>query len=410
MSIFASYYQQDLNVFLRNIVPQSSSTLRLVKQTIPDIEKKQYGYILLINSINFVSDVQEYINHLKKFCHPKTRIIVISFNFLWKPILDLARFLGLREKEIREPNWLSQQDILNLFTLEGFNQVRSGRRFLFPFPLGFVSGFINKFICQLPLINSLCLTTYQIFHPQPISKNYSVSLVIPARNEEGNIKGILKKVPKLGKKMEVIFVEGHSHDQTYQVIKEEIRQNKSKVRAFLIKQRGTGKADAVRLGFKKAKNEILIILDADLSTSPKDLTKFYRALKEGHGEFINGSRLVYPMEKQAMRTFNYLGNKIFSALFSFLLGQKIKDTLCGTKALFRSDYLKIAQNRKIFGYFDPFGDFDLLFGATKMNLKIIEIPVRYRERVYGVSNISRLTHGWLLLKMTIMGTKLLKFI
>lgn len=410
MSIFAKYYQEDLTIFLRNIVPQGSSALKLVKQTIPDNGKKQYDYILLINSINFVNDVQEYINHLKKFCHPKTRIIVISFNFLWKPILDLAGFLGWRQRDIKEPNWLSQQDILNLFTLEEFKQVRSGRRFLFPFPLDFVSGFTNKFICQLPLVNSLCLTTYQIFRPQPTSKEYSVSLVIPARNEEGNIKGILKKIPRLSKKMEIIFVEGHSQDQTYQAIKEEMRQNKSSRIAFLIKQKGVGKADAVRLGFKKAKNEILMILDADLSTDPKNLTKFYQALKEGHGEFINGSRLVYPMEKQAMRTLNYIGNKIFGALFSFLLGQKIKDTLCGTKALFRSDYLKIVGNRKKFGDFDPFGDFDLLFGATKMNLKIIEIPVRYRERVYGISNISRLTHGWLLLKMTIMGAKLLKFI
>ena len=212
--------------------------------------------------------------------------------------------------------------------------------------------------------------------------DYSVSIVIPARNEAGNVEGVLNKLPRVGKSMEVIFVEGHSEDNTFEVIKEEIRKNKSKIKAKLYKQKGKGKGDAVRLGFSKANNELLMILDADLTVDPNEIPKFYYAIAEGKGELIIGSRLIYPMENQAMRVLNYFGNKFFSLAFTFLLGQRIKDTLCGTKVLLKDTYEKIATNRHVFGEFDPFGDYDLIFGAAKLNLKITEIPIRYKERTY----------------------------
>jgi glycosyltransferase involved in cell wall biosynthesis len=224
------------------------------------------------------------------------------------------------------------------------------------------------------------------------------------------MRGIFNKIPKLGKKMEIIFVEGHSKDATYKLIDEEIKKYRGSIKTKLYKQKGKGKGDAVRLGFSKASNELLMILDADLTVDPEELPKFYTAIKEGKGELVMGSRLIYPMEKQAMRTLNILGNKFFSMAFSFLLDQKIKDTLCGTKALLKEDYMRISRNRKIFGDFDPFGDYDLIFGAAKMNMKILEIPVRYKERIYGSTNISRFTHGWLLLKMAYFAAKRLKFI
>lgn len=407
MSIFSQYYQDDLSNFFKSTTNNDTSALKFPLQK---SKNKKYDYILIENAFAYTDDVQSYIKNTKRFCHPKTRVVVVYFNFLWKPLLNLATSVGLKKKDEKEPNWLTSDDILNLFTLEGFTQIKKGRRLLMPISLGFLSKLINKFVAQFPLINSLCLTTYQIFRLNPSIREFSTSLIIPARNEEGNIKGILSKLPQLGKSLEVIFVEGHSEDNTYYAIRREIKENKKEIKAYLLKQKGKGKADAVRLGFKKARNEILIILDADLSVDPKDLEKFYRALAEGHGEFANGSRLVYPMEKQAMRTLNYIGNKVFGTLFSFLLDQKVKDTLCGTKALFRNDYLRIVKNRKIFGDFDPFGDFDLLFGATKLNLKIVEVPVRYKERRYGKTNISRFTHGWLLLKMILIAAKKLKFI
>jgi glycosyltransferase involved in cell wall biosynthesis len=232
------------------------------------------------------------------------------------------------------------------------------------------------------------------------NKDYTVSIIIPARNEEKNILNSINWMPSFGKKQELIFIEGHSKDKTWDEIQKVKKQNRTKFTIRSFKQKGIGKADAVRLGFDKAKGEILMILDADLTVAPSELLKFYRALSEGKGEFINGSRLIYPMEKQAMRFLNKIGNKFFSYVFTFILGQPFKDTLCGTKVLFKKDYLKIKAGRNYFGDFDPFGDYDLIFGAVKQNLKIIEMPVRYRERIYGQTNISRFSHGWLLLKMT----------
>jgi glycosyltransferase involved in cell wall biosynthesis len=171
---------------------------------------------------------------------------------------------------------------------------------------------------------------------------------------------------------------------------------------------GIGKGDAVRKGFAAATGDVLMILDADLTVPPEDLPKFFEALTSGKGEFINGTRLVYPMERQAMRTLNHLGNKFFSLAFTWLLEQRFRDTLCGTKVLFRRDYERIAANRHYFGDFDPFGDFDLIFGASRLNLRIVEVPVRYRERTYGVTNISRFRHGWLLLRMCLVAFRKLK--
>lgn len=407
MNSYSNYYYQDLDKFFRDSVPSGNTWVKLSGQPVSG----KFDYLLLPNTFAYASDVQAYIASLRKHCHDKTRIVVTYYNFLWKPILDAATYLGLRKRDIREPNWLLPTDILNLFLLENFDQIQKGRRFLLPVSLGFFSKIINQYIAPLPIINNLCLTTYQVFRLKPLVWEYSTSIVIPARNEAGHIKGVLSRIPKLGKKTEIIFVEGNSTDNTADAIEEEIRRYKARdFELHFYKQRGKGKGDAVRLGFKKAKNNILMILDADLTVPPSQLVKFYRAIAEGHCEFANGSRLVYPMEKQAMRTLNYLGNKMFSLVFTFLLDQPIRDTLCGTKALFRDDYLRISRNRKVFGDFDPFGDFDLLFGAAKLHLKIMEIPISYKERTYGKTNISRFTHGWLLLKMTLLAAKKIKFI
>jgi glycosyltransferase involved in cell wall biosynthesis len=213
----------------------------------------------------------------------------------------------------------------------------------------------------------------------------------------------------MGRGTELVFVEGHSHDNTYETIKEVIDAH-PEWRCQLLQQKGVGKGDAVRLGFEKANGDVLMILDADLSVPPEDLPRFYEVLRSGKGEFINGVRLVYPMEKEAMRFMNLVGNKFFSLAFSWLLEQKIKDTLCGTKVLWKKQYNTIVSNRRYFGDFDPFGDFDLLFGAAKLNLKIMEMPIRYRERSYGTTNISRWKHGWLLLKMVLFASRRIKFV
>jgi glycosyltransferase involved in cell wall biosynthesis len=257
------------------------------------------------------------------------------------------------------------------------------------------------------------MTSFSLARPLPVADcgdtKASVTVVVPARNEAGNIKQIFERIPQMGSGTELIFVEGHSQDDTYKVIQQEMKAH-PKMDSRLLTQEGKGKGDAVRMGYSHAKGDILMILDADLTVPPEDLPRFYRAIQSGKGDFINGVRLVYPMEKQAMRFFNYIGNKMFSWLFSYLLDQPVKDTLCGTKVLWKKDYQQIAANRSYFGDFDPFGDFDLLFGAAKLNLKIIDLPIRYKERTYGTTNIQRWKHGWLLVKMVFFAARRIKFV
>ncbi len=395
MNIFSKTYHKHLNYLIKNIVPDNQKS----------------RYVIFENTFAYTQDIQKLISDTYKSSKPETRVVVIYFNFLWKPILNIADSLGFRSvTKNTEPNWLSPDDVDNLFKLENFEKIKSGKSFLFPFPGKFFQ-LTNKYLSHLPFIESLCLITYQVYKPITQNRQQSISIVIPARNESGNIKGVLNKIPKISTEIEVIFVEGNSTDDTYLQIEKEILRNKRKdIKAFVYKQKGVGKKDAVAMGFSKAKNEILMILDADLTVKPSELTKFYKAISEGKGELIIGSRLVYPMEKQAMRLLNYFGNKMFSLIFSFIIGQKIKDTLCGTKVILKSNYNLIKSNQRYFGDFDPFGDFDLIFGSAKLSLKIIEIPVRYGDRTYGTTNISRFKHGFLLAKMAIVGAFKIKFI
>lgn len=237
----------------------------------------------------------------------------------------------------------------------------------------------------------------------------SVSIVIPARNEAGNIPEIFARLPKLGSEMELIFVEGHSKDDTYAVIQQQINAHPH-IKSMLLKQTGIGKANAVWQGFDAASNDVLMILDSDLSVPPEDLQRFYEAITSNKGEFINGTRLVYPMEERAMQPANIIGNKAFSLIFSWLLGQPVKDTLCGTKVLARDDFRLLRQEYSLFAKIDPFGDFDLLLGATKLNLKIVDLPIRYRERRYGQTNIHRWRHGWMLFRIMMASMFNLKFV
>jgi glycosyltransferase involved in cell wall biosynthesis len=236
-----------------------------------------------------------------------------------------------------------------------------------------------------------------------------VSVVIPARNEAGNIEAAVRRIPQMGAGTELIFVEGHSRDATWGEIQRVARENPD-LKIKILQQTGRGKGDAVRAGFAAATGDILMILDADLTMPPEELPKFYEILASGRAEFANGCRLVYPMEEHAMQFMNLCANKAFGLIFSWLLGQHVKDTLCGTKVLSRAHYERIAANRSYFGDFDPFGDFDLLFGAAKLNLKIADVPIRYRERTYGETNIQRWKHGWLLLRMVLFAARKLKFV
>ncbi len=366
----------------------------------------EFDIIILSDTVNDLWDVQRVLEQARRFCLPHTRLIFNFYSHLWQLPLAIAQSLNLASPMLRQ-NWLTREDIDNMLRLAGFESIRSSQEVLCPLPLG---GLADRYLVKLWPFREFALSNFVIARPAPQPANLpSVSVVIAARNEAGNIKNIFERVPKMGSRTEIIFVEGHSHDNTYETIEREIPLNPS-TPSLLFRQPGIGKADAIRLGFEKATGDILMILDADLTVPPEDLPRFYDAIVSGKGEFINGVRLVYPMEKEAMRALNFIGNKLFSMAFSWLLGQPIKDTLCGTKVLWRDDYAKIAANRSYFGDFDPFGDFDLIFGAAKLNRKIIDLPIRYRDRTYGTTNISRWKHGLLLLRMVAFAARRIKFV
>ena len=372
----------------------------------------KFDYIILSEVLGDLTNIQLVLANLQQFCHPHTKIAIDFHNFLWEPILHLAERIGQRRPQPPQ-SWLSMQDVLNLLNITGYQPVKIGRRCLVPKYIPIVSNFVNRYLSPLPIVNHLGLTNYIVARQQSDRRkitDYTVSVIIPARNEAGNIAAAIERLPQLGKQTEVIFVEGHSQDDTWDKIQTLVREYQGNFKLQAYQQTGKGKGDAVRLGFDRATGDILIILDADLTVQPEELVNFVNAIVSGRGEFINGSRLVYPYSQAAMPWLNTLANKFFALVFSFLLGQNIKDTLCGTKVLWREDYLRICANRSYFGDFDPFGDFDLLFGAAKLNLHIVEVPVRYQPRTYGESNIAHVREGLVLLKMCLYAARKIKFV
>ncbi|MDP3764319.1 MAG: glycosyltransferase [bacterium] len=370
---------------------------------------ESFDYIILSDLVGSVNDVECVFSNLRRVTHAKTKLVITYYNYLWEPILRLAELLHIKDRQHLQ-NWLSLKDVENLLYMSGFEIIKSDNQLVLPVYIPFISVIINRYIGNLPLIRKVGVIQYVVARPIPQDREErSVSIIIPCRNEKGNIEDAVKRIPRFGTYQEIIFVEKGSSDGTFEEIKRvaEIYVGKQNIHWYegII----DNKRDKVRLGFEKAKGEVLMILDADLTMPPEDLPKFYNAIISGKGEFINGSRLVYPLENESMRFLNILGNKFFSLMFSWILGQRIKDTLCGTKVLFKKDYEFIAANRKYFGDFDPFGDFDLLFGAAKLNLKIVEMPIRYQARTYGDTNIQRWRHGWLLLKMTLFAARKFKF-
>jgi SAM-dependent methyltransferase len=372
----------------------------------------EFDYVILSDLVNDAWDVQAILEQVRTVCTERTRLVLNTYSKLWELPLAITRRLGL-SKQVLEQNWLTVDDLRNLLALAGFEVIKQWPEMTFPLDLPLAGELMNRFMARIWPFSQLSITNFILARPQPgtslAGRKPLVSVIVPARNEVGNIEGILRRTPSMGSGTELVFVEGHSHDGTYEAIMELTRRYPEQP-VKVLRQLGEGKGDAVRLGFSQAGGELLLILDADLTVPPEALPRFYEALVSGQGEFVNGVRLVYPFEKGAMRFTNLVGNKLFGMLFSWLLGQPTKDTLCGTKGLWRDDYLQIELNRDYFGDFDPFGDFDLLFGAAKLGLKIVDMPVRYRPRSYGKTNISRWKHGWLLLQMGAFGMFRLKFV
>lgn len=365
-----------------------------------------FDVVVVSDTIGHFSDIQAVLERLRGLLAPEGRIVITYYNFVWEPVLKVAEALGLKTLW-PEANWLSMRDIANLLRLSGFEVVRRGTDILLPARVPVVSEVLNRVTSKLPVVREAALVDYFVGRPvteTAVSPLPSVSVVCPCRNERGNIRDAVFRTPCMGPATELIFVDGNSTDGTVQEIEAVRREYKGPLTIKLVHQgTGKGKGDAVRKGFAAAGNDVLMILDSDLTVPPEDLPKFYGALVTGKGEFINGVRLVYPIEGEAMRFLNLMGNKFFSTALSWLMEQSIKDSLCGTKVLYKRDYERIAHHRAFFGEFDPFGDFDLLFGAARLNMKIVDVPIRYRARTYGDTKIHRFRDGWLLLKMTAFG-------
>lgn len=372
----------------------------------------QFDVIVLSDLVNDVWDVQKVFSQLIPYVTPRTRVFINFHSHLWSHPLKIAQQLGLMTPLLPQ-NWLTVDDIANLLDLSGFEVIRHSDEVLLPLPLWPLTSLCNRWLARLWPFRYASLTHFMSARLRPgitgQQQTPSVSVVVAARNEEGNIPAIFARVPPMGSGTELIIVEGHSQDDTWGAIQRELPLHPG-LRPRALRQPGKGKGDAVRTGFAEASGDILMILDADMTVQPEDLPRFYDAIASGRGEFINGVRLVYPMQEGAMRFLNLLGNKFFSLAFSWLLGQPIKDTLCGTKVLWKSDYDRIAANRSYFGEFDPFGDFDLLFGAAKLDLKHVEMPIRYGERTYGTTNIQRFRHGMLLFRMVLFAARKIKFV
>ena len=400
-------------------VDLSESQLAAARRRLPTAEfhlqagealrlEERFDIIVISDTLNLAADVQQLLERLHAVAHEHTRLIINYHSALWRPLLSLARAFGLKSAEPPH-SWLETADVRNLLHLADWSPVTFQHRLLLPVPLLGIDRLVNRWLA--PLFGWLCLTVFCVARPTPprAARALTVSVVIPARNESGNIAAAVARTPELGAGTELIFVEGHSRDDTWaqiQRVAAEAPHRKIKI----LRQTGRGKGDAVRAGFAEATGDVLMILDADLTMPPEELTKFYDVIATGRAEFANGVRLVYPMDERAMQFLNLCANKAFGVIFSWLLGQPVKDTLCGTKVLTRARYESIAANRAHFGEFDPFGDFDLLFGAARLNLKIADVPIRYRERTYGTTNIHRWSQGWLLLRMVMFAARKLKFV
>jgi len=372
------------------------------------VVEETFDAIVMSDLVSFADDVLAIFKNCRAMCHDRTRVILHTHSQLWRPLIAFAEFFRIKPRKPSR-NWLSPADLRNLLSLADLEVVTSRRRILLPIRIPLLDTFCNGVLANIWPFTQLCVSYWLVARPRLSGRReYRVSVVVPCRDEAGMIDEIVARVPEMGTGTEIVFVEGHSTDGTREAIERAIASSRTRDLKGHV-QTGTGKANAVREGFAIARGDLLLILDADLTVSPEDLPKFYDALASGRAELVNGSRLVYDVEPGAMQFLNVVGNKLFSLIFTYLLGQPVKDTLCGTKALLRVDYERIARGRSWFGDFDPFGDFDLLLGAGRLSLKISDLPVRYGRRTYGSTSISRFTHGLLLARMSLIGFRTLRF-
>lgn len=386
------------------------SSIRVYAAPLDDFQVEgSFDYILVTDGLVDCFDVDDLLKCVARCAGDSTRVIITNHSRLWRPILKVARALGLARPRFGD-TWFSPADLRAALGRCGFEVISASPEVLLPVPVPVAATIANRFLARLPLLRSLCLHDAFVARkvPVPDRRALGVSVIVPARNEAGHVARLMREIPPMGAWTEVIFVEGNSTDGTLAALDALVRE-RGDPRVRLIRQPGKGKGDAVRAGFAEARGDVLMILDADLTVPAETLPSFYEIVASGHADLANGTRLVYGMDGKAMRFLNLLANRLFARAFTYVLGQQVRDTLCGTKVMRRDLYERIAANRAYFGDADPFGDFDLLLGAARFHAKIADVPIRYRERAYGKTNISRFRHGMLLLRMLGVAALKLKF-
>jgi SAM-dependent methyltransferase len=368
-----------------------------------------FDYVLLCDAGD-IADVQTTLVRLRPAFERHTRLLIYSYNDLWEPLVGLAQWLRLKVPS-QEQNWLSEEDLIGMLTLSGYEWLRTYRTALMPKYIPLVSAFLNRFVAKLPLIRNLCMIEVLVARlvPPPLNtRDVSVSVIVPCRNERGNIEIAALRTPEMGRFTEIIFCDDKSTDGTLEEM-HRVRQAYPQKRIRIVEGPGVCKSKNVWAGFEAATGDILTILDADLTVMPEELPFFIQAMVRGTAEFVNGSRLVYPVPKAAMKGLNLVGNKFFGLLFSYVLGQRTKDTLCGTKVLWKTDWERMRPLVGSWGTMDRWGDYELLFGAAKLNLRIMDQPVHYQERVYGVTKMTKVfKNGLIMLRMCFHGFRKLK--
>jgi hypothetical protein len=369
---------------------EENPELRFVKSDPENIDLGETFDYIIFNHIFDTVDILQTFDRIRDHCCEDTQVVIINYNQLWQPVLEFATKAGLRS-EFVEPNWVSENDIRGFLRLAGFRIVRDHRLMLFPKRIPWISALLNDFLARLPGIRRLCMMQVLVARPIVVAKlegEFSVSVIVPCRNESGNIESAVERIPAMGRHTEIVFCDDQSTDGTADEVRRmQLLHPGKDIR--LVNGPGICKAENVWAGFRVARGDVLMILDADLTVMPEELPVFFRSLVQRNGGFVNGSRLVYPMPDLAMKFANILGNKFFGLLFSFLLDQRIKDTLCGTKALWHKDWRRLEPLLGSWGIKDLWGDYELLFGASKLHIEIVEVPVHYQERIHGVTKMTR---------------------
>jgi hypothetical protein len=382
----------------------SAAKLEEIPEAPPESTGKRTA-VLLNGNLNYDLDIEATLSRIKTRLTRLSRVVVVLYNPYFRGVFWLAMRLGLRSGSLPS-TFVTRDSLAALASLSGYEIVQVKPVAYFPFRLLGLGNLINRVLPTVPLLRWFGAAAVVVLRPVGASAPPSLTIVIPCRNERENIEAALTRLPSFPAPVEVIFVEGHSTDGTWEEVQRVIASHGARFKRFKLaayQQPGRGKSDAVRLGFSKATHELLTILDADLTMPPEMLPRFYNAYCAGLADFINGTRMVYPMEGEAMRFLNRIGNVFFAKALGFVLDTPLTDSLCGTKLLRRDDYARMVRWRADFGDVDPFGDFELLFPAAMLGLGIIDVPVYYRARQYGQTNIHRFRHGFMLLRMTLIG-------